>query len=166
MRMTVYDVQDELNHIDAARALRMGSFGLLFYGPYQHWWYKLLGQQWPSRSTSHFLTKVEHDGATSQAGKAASHLYLPAQARLCLQVALNQLVLGPLVLSVVFTWNLLLQKKGSELQGKLKRDLVPTMINGMLHLGTFDYRFSFAVTHIITLVSCLQVGSSGSQQHL
>lgn len=32
--------------------------------------------------------------------------------------------------SVVFTWNLLLQNKASEIPTKLKRDLVPTMVNG------------------------------------
>lgn len=36
----------------------MGTFGLFFYGPYQYWWYGLLNQQWPLKSTSHFLTKV------------------------------------------------------------------------------------------------------------
>ena len=40
------------------RSARMGTFGLFFYGPYQHWWYGLLNQQWPLKSTSHFLTKV------------------------------------------------------------------------------------------------------------
>ena len=40
------------------------------------------------------------------------------------------MALGPLVTSVVFTWNLLLQSKASEIPQKLKRDLVPTMVNG------------------------------------
>lgn len=40
------------------RSARMGTFGLFFYGPYQHWWYGLLNQRWPFKSTSHFLTKV------------------------------------------------------------------------------------------------------------
>lgn len=47
-----------------------------------------------------------------------------------LQVFLNQVALGPLVTSVAFTWNLLLQEKASEIPQKLKQDLVPTMVNG------------------------------------
>lgn len=84
------------------RSARMGTFGLLFYGPFQHWWYGLLNQQWPLKVVSHFATKV----------------------------ALNQLVLGPIVTTVVFTWNLLLQQQSQEIPRKLKRDLVPTMVNG------------------------------------
>ena len=51
-------LQDLLESIDLKRAACMGSFGLLFYGPYQHWWYGLLGSRWPSKSTSDFLIKV------------------------------------------------------------------------------------------------------------
>lgn len=47
-----------------------------------------------------------------------------------MQVTLNQLALGPIVTTVVFTWNLLLQQRASEVPDKLKRDLVPTMVNG------------------------------------
>lgn len=36
----------------------MFTFGLFFYGPYQHWWYSLLNQRWPLKTSSHFLTKV------------------------------------------------------------------------------------------------------------
>lgn len=39
----------------------MGTFGLFFYGPYQHWWYGLLNRRWPLRTASHFLTKVRAD---------------------------------------------------------------------------------------------------------
>lgn len=84
------------------RSARMGTFGLLFYGPYQHWWYSLLNQQWPLKTSSHFLTKV----------------------------FLNQVALGPLVTTVVFSWNLLLQGQAHDIPDKLKRDLVPTMVNG------------------------------------
>ena len=45
-------------------------------------------------------------------------------------MALNQLVLAPVVLTTVFAWNLLLTQKADEITSKIKRDLVPTMING------------------------------------
>eukprot|EP00891_Asterochloris_glomerata_P008952 jgi/Astpho2/8952/e_gw1.00133.284.1_t len=88
----------------------MGSYGLLFYGPYQHWWYSLLGRNFPQQSTAHFLSKpISPDE---------------------LQVALNQLALAPVVLTTVFAWNLLLTQKADEIPSKIKRDMVPTMING------------------------------------
>lgn len=84
------------------RSARMGTFGLFFYGPYQHWWYSLLNQRWPLRSAPHFLTKI----------------------------SLNQLALGPVVTAVVFTWNLALQNRASEVPDKLRQDFVPTLVNG------------------------------------
>lgn len=84
------------------RSARMLGFGLLFYGPFQHWWYGALAAQFPGRAVSSFLPKV----------------------------ALNQVVLGPIVLVTAFAWNLWLQGQGAALEGKLRRDLVPTMING------------------------------------
>lgn len=45
-------------------------------------------------------------------------------------MALNQLALAPVVLTTVFAWNLLLTQKADEIPSKIKRDMVPTMING------------------------------------
>lgn len=87
---------------DAARALRMGSFGLLFYGPYQHFWYRALDRALPGRTIRSFASKV----------------------------ALNQLCLAPLVITGVFTWNLGLQGKLGELPAKVRQDFVPTMLTG------------------------------------
>lgn len=84
------------------RTLRMFGFGLLFYGPFQHLWYGALAHQFPGTGVTSFLIKV----------------------------TLNQVVLGPIVLTTAFAWNLWLQGKAAELQPKLKKDLVPTMING------------------------------------
>lgn len=80
----------------------MGSFGLVFYGPYQHYWYKALESFFPMKNAAHFLTKV----------------------------TLNQLLLAPVVLGVVFSWNLVLQGQAGDIVPKIKRDLVPSMING------------------------------------
>jgi hypothetical protein len=46
------------------------------------------------------------------------------------QVAANQLLLAPVVLAVVFSWNLALTGQLEGLGGKLQRDLVPSMMNG------------------------------------
>ena len=47
-----------------------------------------------------------------------------------LQVAANQLVLAPMVLTTVFAWNLSLSNKMAQIPDKIKDDLWPTMMNG------------------------------------
>ena len=46
------------------------------------------------------------------------------------QVALNQLVLGPVVVSAVFTWSLGWSNRLAELPTKLRRDTLPTLRKG------------------------------------
>jgi protein Mpv17 len=87
---------------DATRALRMGSFGLFFYGPYQHYWYQALDRAFSARTLQNFASKV----------------------------ALNQVCLAPVVITGVFAWNLALQGALSDLPGKLRRDFMPTIMTG------------------------------------
>lgn len=63
---------------DACRTLRMAGFGLLFYGPYQYYWYSLLEHLMPARTVPNFAAKV----------------------------AANQLFLAPVTLTVAFAWHL------------------------------------------------------------
>lgn len=51
----------------------------------------------------------------------------------CMQVTLNQLALAPVTLAAVFTWNLGLTGQSDAILGKIQRDLVPSMINGVCH---------------------------------
>ena len=95
-------VSSVLQSWDVRRAMRMGSFGLVFYGPLQHYWYRALFSRFGSASLPHFVSKV----------------------------ALNQLVLGPVVCTAVFAWTLALQKRATEVPDKVKRDLYPTMRRG------------------------------------
>ncbi|CAD7694912.1 unnamed protein product [Ostreobium quekettii] len=88
--------------VDPARTLRMGGFGLLLYGPMQHYWYTLLGHRFPLRTASHFLTKV----------------------------LLNSFVLGPSVGSVAFAWTLGIQGKPHLIAGKIEADLLETLLTG------------------------------------
>jgi protein Mpv17 len=87
---------------DPSRTLRMFGFGFAFYGPFQFYWYNLLDWLMPLKSVANFLSKV----------------------------TANQLILAPITLSTVFTWNLTLTGKQHELKDKMKNDLVPTMLNG------------------------------------
>lgn len=91
-----------LSEHDLLRALRMTSYGFLFYGPGSFAWYQLL---------DHCLPK-------------------PNVQNLMLKVLLNQIVLGPCVIAVIFAWNNLWQQKLSELPEKYKRDALPTLLYG------------------------------------
>jgi hypothetical protein len=54
-------------------------------------------------------------------------------------VLLNQVALAPVVLAVVFAWNLSLTGEGQQIPGKIRRDLVPSMVNGgPIGAGLFD----------------------------
>jgi protein Mpv17 len=87
---------------DAARAARMGSFGLVFYGPYQHYWYAALDRAFNAKTTRNFAIKV----------------------------FLNQAVLAPVVISAVFAWTLGLQNRLDEFPAKCQRDFWNTMTTG------------------------------------
>ncbi|GAU39672.1 hypothetical protein TSUD_60390 [Trifolium subterraneum] len=91
-----------LSEHDLLRALRMTSYGFLFYGPGSYAWYQLLDHCLPKQNVQNLMLKV----------------------------LLNQIVLGPCVIAVVFAWNNLWQQKLSELPEKYKRDALPTLLYG------------------------------------
>lgn len=80
----------------------MFSYGFMWYGPLQYYWYNLLDHVMPVKTTMNFAMKV----------------------------LLNQVVLGPITVSSAFTWNLALQGKADEIPSKIARDMLPTMLNG------------------------------------
>ncbi|KAL1191106.1 hypothetical protein V5N11_014177 [Cardamine amara subsp. amara] len=87
---------------DWLRALRMSSYGFLWYGPGSYAWYQYL---------DHALPK-------------------PTATNLILKVLLNQVILGPSVIAVVFAWNNLWLGKISELGNKYQKDAFPTLLYG------------------------------------
>ncbi|GHP09444.1 hypothetical protein PPROV_000817900 [Pycnococcus provasolii] len=95
---------------EVARSARMGGFGLLLYGPMQHYWYAFLDRQFPIKTNlAHFANKL----------------------------VWNQIMLGPTVLVTVFTWTNMttpslgtMQQRWDATKTKIKHDLVPTMLNG------------------------------------
>ncbi|XP_010525231.1 PREDICTED: PXMP2/4 family protein 4 isoform X2 [Tarenaya hassleriana] len=87
---------------DWIRALRMASYGFLLYGPGSYAWYQYL---------DHCLPK-------------------PTVGNVMLKVVLNQVVLGPSVIAVIFAWNNLWLGKLSELGTKYQKDALPTLLFG------------------------------------
>ncbi|KAB1210210.1 PXMP2/4 family protein 4 [Morella rubra] len=91
-----------LSDHDWFRALRMTSYGFLFYGPGSYAWYQYLDRSMPKQSVENLLLKI----------------------------LLNQIVLGPSVIAVVFAWNNLWQGKISQLPEKYQKDALPTLLYG------------------------------------
>ncbi|KAL3848724.1 hypothetical protein ACJIZ3_010606 [Penstemon smallii] len=87
---------------DWIRALRMTSYGFLLYGPGSYAWYQFLDHCMPKQSVENLMMKV----------------------------ILNQVVLGPSVIAVVFAWNNLWLGKLDELPHKYKKDALPTLLTG------------------------------------
>ncbi|XP_024025124.1 protein Mpv17 isoform X2 [Morus notabilis] len=94
--------QSLLSDHDWLRALRMASYGFLLYGPGSYAWYQYLDRSLPK----------------------------PTVRNLMLKVLLNQIVLGPCVIAVVFAWNNLWQGKLAQLPDKYQKDALPTLFYG------------------------------------
>nr|TKW19374.1 hypothetical protein SEVIR_4G016200v2 [Setaria viridis] len=91
-----------LNH-DWLRALRMASYGFLLYGPGSDAWYQFLDRCMPKQTFVNLSAKV----------------------------ILNQIVLVPCVIVMVFAWNYLWSGKLSELSSKYQNDAIPTLLYGV-----------------------------------
>ncbi|XP_075668280.1 protein sym-1 isoform X1 [Castanea sativa] len=91
-----------LSDHDWIRALRMTSYGFLFYGPGSYAWYQYLDYALPKQTVENLILKI----------------------------VLNQIVLGPTVIAVVFAWNNLWQGKLSQLPEKYQKDALPTLLFG------------------------------------
>ncbi|XP_047330309.1 protein sym-1 [Impatiens glandulifera] len=87
---------------DLLRSLRMTSYGFLLYGPGSYAWYQYLDHCMPKQTVTTILSKV----------------------------VLNQVVLGPIVIAVVFAWNNLWLGKLSQVPKKYKEDALPTLLVG------------------------------------
>ncbi|XP_038709037.1 protein Mpv17-like [Tripterygium wilfordii] len=94
--------KDVLLDHDWLRALRMYSYGFLLYGPGSYAWYRYLDCCMPKHTVQNIMLKV----------------------------VLNQIVLGPCVIAVIFAWNDLWQGKLSQLPSKYQKDALPTLLYG------------------------------------
>ncbi|XP_060168107.1 uncharacterized protein LOC132598955 [Lycium barbarum] len=116
-----------MEQYDLTRTLRMAGFGALIVGPSLHFWFNFLSRRLPKRDVISTLKKI----------------------------VLGQTVYGPAVNSIFFSMNAAAQgESSSEIVARLKRDLIPTVVNGLMYWPICDFiTFKFAPVHLQPLVS-------------
>ncbi|XP_010437706.1 PREDICTED: PXMP2/4 family protein 4-like [Camelina sativa] len=119
--------QDSVESYDLVRTARMAGYGLLILGPTLHYWFNLMSRLFPKRDLITTFKKM----------------------------AMGQAVYGPVMNVVFFSSNAALQgENGSEIVARLKRDLLPTMLNGVMYWPLCDFvTFKFCPVHLQPLVS-------------
>ncbi|XVF67458.1 hypothetical protein PTKIN_Ptkin10aG0123400 [Pterospermum kingtungense] len=112
---------------DFVRTLRMAGYGMLILGPSLHFWFNLMSKLFPKRDLITTFKKM----------------------------AMGQLLYGPAMTVVFFSLNARLQgESGEEIVARLKRDLLPTMLNGVMYWPFCDFiTFRFIPVHLQPLVS-------------
>ncbi|KAL2537253.1 Peroxisomal membrane 22 kDa (Mpv17/PMP22) family protein [Forsythia ovata] len=112
---------------DLVRTLRMAGYGMLILGPSLHFWFNFVSRVFPKRDLLSTFKKI----------------------------ALGQTVYGPAMTVIFFSVNAALQgESGSEIVARLKRDLIPTMIDGVMYWPVCDFfTFKFIPVHLQPLVS-------------
>ncbi|OMO70726.1 Mpv17/PMP22 [Corchorus olitorius] len=120
-------ITSESSGYDSIRTLRMACYGLLLLGPSQHYWFNLLSKAFPKRD---MLTTFK-------------------------KMFLGQAVYGPLTTTVFFSYNAALQgETGEEIVARLKRDLLPTLINGAMFWPACDFvTYKFIPVHLQPLMN-------------
>ncbi|CAH2076960.1 unnamed protein product [Thlaspi arvense] len=119
--------QASVESYDLVRTARMAGYGLLILGPTLHYWFNLMSRLFPKRDLITTFKKM----------------------------AMGQTVYGPCMNVVFFSLNAALQgENGSEIVARLKRDLLPTMLNGVMYWPMCDFiTFKFFPVHLQPLVS-------------
>ncbi|KAL2513458.1 Peroxisomal membrane 22 kDa (Mpv17/PMP22) family protein [Forsythia ovata] len=112
---------------DFVRTLRMAGYGMLILGPSLHYWFNFVSRVFPKRDLPSTFKKM----------------------------ALGQTVYGPTMTAIFFSVNAALQgESGSEIVARLKRDLVPTIISGIMYWPACDFvTFKFIPVNLQPLVS-------------
>ncbi|KAJ8773261.1 hypothetical protein K2173_028438 [Erythroxylum novogranatense] len=113
--------------LDAIRTLRMAGYGFVFLGPSQHLWFNAMSRALPKRDMLSTLAKI----------------------------FLGQGVYGPVNTTLFFSYNAALQgENGGEITARLKRDLLPTLVNGLLYWPICDFAtYKFTPVHLQPLVN-------------
>ncbi|CAN4112117.1 unnamed protein product [Withania somnifera] len=116
-----------MEQYDLTRTLRMAGYGALIVGPSLHFWFNFLSRCLPKRDVITTFKKI----------------------------VLGQTVYGPAINSIFFSMNAAAQgESSSEIVARLKRDLVPTIVNGLMYWPICDFiTFKFVPVHLQPLVS-------------
>lgn len=112
---------------DAVRTLRMAGYGMLVLGPSLHFWFNFMSRVFPKRDIFSTLMKM----------------------------AMGQTLYGPTMTVVFFSLNACLQgENGTEIGARLKRDLFPTLLSGVMYWPLCDFiTFRFIPVQLQPLVS-------------
>ncbi|KAL8238320.1 hypothetical protein R6Q59_019401 [Mikania micrantha] len=112
---------------DFVRTLRMAGYGMIVLGPSLHYWFNFVSRLFPNRDLIATFKKM----------------------------FMGQAIFGPIMTVVFFSVNAGLQgESGSEIVARLKRDLIPTLINGVMYWPVCDFiTFRFIPVHLQPLVS-------------
>ncbi|XP_022951025.1 PXMP2/4 family protein 4-like [Cucurbita moschata] len=112
---------------DLIRTTRMAAYGLLILGPSQHLWFNFMSTVSPRRD---YLSTFK-------------------------KIVLGQAVYGPTLTSIFFSYNASLQgESGSEIAARLQRDLLPTLLNGLLFWPVCDFlTYKFVPVHLQPLTN-------------
>ncbi|XP_057464848.1 uncharacterized protein LOC130754627 [Actinidia eriantha] len=112
---------------DLIRTLRMAGYGMLILGPSLHFWFNFVSKILPKRDLITTFKKI----------------------------MMGQILYGPTMTVVFFSVNAALQgENGTEIIARLKRDLLPTMISGVMYWPVCDFvTFKFIPVHLQPLVS-------------
>ncbi|XP_059647873.1 uncharacterized protein LOC132294140 [Cornus florida] len=112
---------------DLVRTSRMAGYGMLILGPSLHFWFNFVSKVLPKRDVMSTIKKI----------------------------VMGQTLYGPVMTVVFFSVNAALQgENGAEITARLKRDLLPTMINGVMYWPMCDFvTFKFIPVHLQTLMS-------------
>ncbi|XP_021846420.1 protein SYM1 [Spinacia oleracea] len=112
---------------DSVRTLRIAGYGLLIMGPSQHLWFNFLSRVFPGRDV---FTTVK-------------------------KIVMGQSIYGPIMNSIFFSYNAALQgETREEVVARLKRDLLPTLMKGLMYWPLCDFlTFKFIPVHLQPLVN-------------
>ncbi|XP_050209107.1 uncharacterized protein LOC126659821 [Mercurialis annua] len=112
---------------DLVRLLRMAGYGMIILGPSLHFWFNFVSRRFPKRDLITTFKKI----------------------------IMGQTLYGPAMTALFFSLNARLQgENSSEVVSRLKRDLFPTLINGVMYWPLCDFiTFRFIPVHLQPLAS-------------
>ncbi|KAK7390967.1 hypothetical protein VNO78_19215 [Psophocarpus tetragonolobus] len=120
-------VRESSEPFDFIRTSRMAGYGMVILGPSLHFWFNFVSKIFPRRDLLSTFKKM----------------------------VMGQTIYGPAMTVIFFSLNARLQgETGSEIVARLKRDLLRTMLNGIMYWPICDFiTFRFIPVHLQPLIS-------------